>query len=427
MNRPKSRLALWAIALATALATVSPAWAEDLPLGDAKELGFDPERLARMDATFGGLIEKGMMPGAVIMVIRDGQIAHLSTMGKRTPDGEPMTQDTIFRIYSMTKPITTVAAMMLVEEGKLVLNAPVATYLPAFKDLKVATGEKDGNNYAMTRPAKGTMTVLDLMRHTSGLTYGFFGAGPAREAYNAANVSSPENTTVEQANLLASLPLEHDPGTTWEYSRATDVLGAVVETISGQSLEAFMTARIFEPLGMTDTAFYVDDEADFTRIAEPFAEHAQIGDRGVFDPRVRKPNQSGGGGLMSTAHDYSKFAQMMLNGGELNGTRLLSPKTVQLMTSDHTAGIKPGKYYLPGPGYGFGLGYAVRLEDGNAPSFGTEGEFNWGGAAGTAYYTDPQEDMIALLMIQSPANRGPLRLIFRNLVYPTIVDSRAED
>jgi CubicO group peptidase (beta-lactamase class C family) len=427
MNRPKSRLALWAIALATALATVSPAWAEDLPLGDAKELGFDPERLARMDATFGGLIEKGMMPGAVIMVIRDGQIAHLSTMGKRTPEGEPMTQDTIFRIYSMTKPITTVAAMMLVEEGKLVLNAPVATYLPAFKDLKVATGEKDGNNYAMTRPAKGTMTVLDLMRHTSGLTYGFFGAGPAREAYNAANVSSPENTTVEQANLLASLPLEHDPGTTWEYSRATDVLGAVVETISGQSLEAFMTARIFEPLGMTDTAFYVDDEADFTRIAEPFAEHAQIGDRGVFDPRVRKPNQSGGGGLMSTAHDYSKFAQMMLNGGELNGTRLLSPKTVQLMTSDHTAGIKPGKYYLPGPGYGFGLGYAVRLEDGNAPSFGTEGEFNWGGAAGTAYYTDPQEDMIALLMIQSPANRGPLRLIFRNLVYPTIVDSRAED
>ena len=427
MNRLKSGLAVGAIAFATAVASVGATWAEDLPRGDAQELGFDPERLARMDATFDALIDKGMTPGAVIMVIRDGQIAHLSTMGKRTPDGEAMTEDTLFRIYSMTKPITTVAAMMLVEEGKLILDAPVATYLPAFKDLKVATGEKDADGNAMTRPAEGTMTVLDLMRHTSGLTYGFFGAGPARDAYNAADVGSQDNTAIEQANLLASLPLEHDPGTTWEYSRATDVLGAVVETVSGESLEEFMTDRIFEPLGMTDTAFYIDDEADFTRIAEPFDEHAQLGDRGVFDPRERKPNQSGGGGLMSTVHDYSKFAQMMLNGGEFNGTRLLSPKTVQLMTSDHTAEIEQGKYYLPGPGYGFGLGYAVRLEDGNAPSFGTEGEFNWGGAAGTAYYTDPQEDMIALLMIQSPANRGPLRLIFRNLVYPTIADSRADD
>ena len=380
-----------------------------------------------MDETFGALIDKGMAPGAVIMLIRDGKIAHLSTMGNRTPDGEPMTEDTIFRIYSMTKPITTVAAMMLVEEGKLVLDAPVSTYLPAFKDLTVATGETDADGQPVTRPAKGTMTVLDLMRHTSGLTYGFFGTGPAREAYNAADVSSQENTGIEQANLLASLPLEHDPGTKWEYSRATDVLGAVVEKVSGQSLEDFMTARIFEPLGMTDTSFYVDDEADHDRIAEPFEDQAQIGSRGVFDPRVRKPNQSGGGGLMSTVHDYSKFAQMMLNGGALDGTRLLSPKTVQLMTADHMGGIEPGKYYLPGPGYGFGLGYAVRLEDGNAPSFGTEGDFYWGGAAGTAYYTDPEEDMIALLMVQSPTNRGPLRATFRNLVYPTIADSHADD
>ena len=380
-----------------------------------------------MDATFNALIQKGMTPGAVIMLIRDGQIAHLSTLGNRTPDGEPMTEDTLFRIYSMTKPITTVAAMMLVEEGKLILNAPVATYLPAFKNLTVATGEKDAEGNPATRPAKGTMTVLDLMRHTSGLTYGFFGVGPARDAYNAAIVGSPENTAQQQADLLASLPLEHDPGTTWEYSRATDVLGAVVEVVSGQSLEDFMTARIFEPLGMSDTAFYVDDEADFPRIAEPFAEQGTIGGNSVFDPRDRKPMQSGGGGLMSTVHDYSLFAQMMLNGGELNGTRLLSPKTVQLMTSNHMQGITPGKYYLPGPGYGFGLGYAVRLEDGNAPSFGTEGDYHWGGAAGTAYYTDPAEDMIALLMIQSPANRGPLRLIFRNLVFPTIADSRVDD
>ncbi|UOA28188.1 serine hydrolase domain-containing protein [Pseudosulfitobacter sp. DSM 107133] len=418
------RTCLYAGALA--LATASTSIAQDLPRGDATKLGFDPARLARMDATFDALIDKGMTPGAVLMLIRDGKIAHLSTLGKRTPDGEPMSDDTIFRIYSMTKPITTAAAMMLVEEGRLLLEAPVATYLPAFKDMTVVTGETDADGKPVTRPAKGVMTIRDLMRHTSGLTYGFFGAGPAREAYNAADVWSSENTGIEQANLLASLPLEHDPGTTWEYSRSTDVLGAVIETISGQSLEAFMTARIFDPLGMTDTAFYVDDEADYPRIAEAFPDQAQVGSSDIFDPRVRKPNQSGGGGLMSTVHDYAKFAQMMLNGGELNGTRLLSPKSVQLMTSNHLEGITPGKYYLPGPGYGFGLGYAVRLEDGNAPSFGTKGDYNWGGAAGTGYYADPAEDMIALLMIQSPANRGPLRLIFKNLAFATIANSHAD-
>lgn len=413
--------------LAGAIALATGSWAENLPQGDAVELGFDTDQLAVMDKTFGAMIESGMAPGAIIMLIRDGQIAHLSTMGNRTPEGEEMTEDTIFRIYSMTKPITSVAAMMLVEEGRLFLNAPVATYLPFFKDLTVVTGETDDEGNAITRPAQGTMTVRDLMRHTSGLTYGFFGAGPARDAYNKANVSSAENTAREQAELLASLPLEHDPGTTWEYSRSTDVLGAVVEAVSGQSLEEFMTARIFDPLGMDDTAFYVDDEADHARIAEPYADQAQIGEGGVFDPRERKPMQSGGGGLMSTVHDYAKFAQMMLNGGELNGTRLLSPKSVQLMTADHTQGITPGKYYLPGPGYGFGLGYGVRLADGNAPSFGTEGEFYWGGAAGTAYHSDPREDLVALLMLQSPANRVPLRLAFKNLYYPTIAESRVTD
>ncbi|KIN71248.1 serine hydrolase domain-containing protein [Sulfitobacter guttiformis] len=415
------------VVFSAALSGFTGAWADNLPRGNAKELGFDPDRLTRMDATFEELIDKGMIPGAVIMVLRDGQIAHLSSLGKRTPDGEPMTEDSLFRIYSMTKPVTTVAAMMLVEEGKLALNAPVSSYLPAFKDLTVATGEKDADGNAMTRAAKGTMTVLDLMRHTSGLTYGFFGVGPAREAYNEAGVGSAENTALEQANLIATLPLEHDPGTKWEYSRSTDVLGAVVEVVSGTNLEEFMKTRIFDPLGMVDTAFYVDVESDFARIAEPFADQANIGERPVFDPRVRKPNLSGGGGLMSTAHDYAKFAQMMLNGGELNGTRLLSPKTVQLMTSNHMRNIEPGKYYLPGEGYGFGLGYAVRLENGNAPSFGTAGDYNWGGAAGTAYYTDPEESLIALLMIQSPANRSSLRLIFRNLVYPTIADSKVEN
>lgn len=423
MNNLKTGLAAGLIGLGSLFA--APTFADPLPRGDAEALGFDPARLARMDGTFKALIDKGMMPGAVIMLIRDGQVAHVSSMGQLTPDGPDMTEDAIFRIYSMTKPIVSAAAMMLVEEGRLVLNAPVATYIPEFAELSVATGEVDADGTAVTRPATRPMTVQDLLRHTSGLTYGFFGTGPAREAYNAAGVGNPELTGLEQAKLLASLPLEHEPGTTWEYSRSTDVLGGVIEAVTGQPLGDVLKARIFDPLGMEDTDFYVDDAADHDRIAEAFPETAQIGPFGLFDPRDRKPSQSGGGGLVSTADDYALFAQMMLNGGELNGTRLLAPKTVQLMTANHLDGIAPGKYYLPGAGYGFGLGYGVRTSEG-APSFGSVGEFYWGGAAGTYYITDPQEDFIALLMLQSPTNRTPLRLTFKNLIYPAILDSRSE-
>ncbi|WP_375173354.1 serine hydrolase domain-containing protein [Pseudooceanicola sp.] len=402
-----------------------PALAEELPRGDAAALGLDSGRIARLDGTMQALIDKGMMPGAVIMLIRDGQIAHLSSLGKQAPDGPEMTEDAIFRIYSMTKPIVSAAAMMLVEDGRLVLDAPVATYIPEFAEMTVATGEVGDDGKPVTRPAQRAMTVRDLLRHTSGLTYGFFGAGPAREAYNEANVADPNLTGLEQAKLLATLPLEHEPGTTWEYSRSTDVLGGVIEAVTGAPLGDFLKARIFDPLGMSDTDFYVDDAAQHGRIAEAFTDHAKIGPFDMFDPRERMPSQSGGGGLVSTVHDYALFAQMMMNGGELNGTRLLAPKTVQLMTANHMNGIAPGKYYLPGQGYGFGLGYGVRAEEG-APSFGSVGEYYWGGAAGTYYVADPQEDFIALLMIQSPKNRTPVRLTFKNLVYPTIVDSRID-
>lgn len=336
-----------------------------------------------------------------------------------------MSEDSIFRIYSMTKPIVSAAAMMLVEEGRLILNAPVATYIPEFAQMTVATGEVDGDGNPVTKPATRAMTVQDLLRHTSGLTYGFFGAGPARDAYNKAGVANPELSGLEQAKLLATLPLEHEPGTTWEYSRSTDVLGGVIEAVTGAPLGEFLKARIFDPLGMEDTDFYVDDASKHGRIAEAFPDHAKIGPFDMFDPRARMPSQSGGGGLVSTAHDYALFAQMMLNGGELNGTRLLAPKTVQLMTANHMNGITPGKYYLPGAGYGFGLGYGVRVDEG-APSFGSVGEFYWGGAAGTYYLTDPQEDFIALLFIQSPKNRTPVRLTFKNLVFPTIADSKID-
>lgn len=423
MNKLKTGVLAGLIGLGAALA--SPVLAEPLPRGDAAALGLDPARIARLDGTVQAMIDKGMMPGAVIMLIRDGEVAHLSTLGQLTPDGPEMPEDAIFRIYSMTKPIVSAAAMMLVEEGRLLLDAPVATYIPEFAKMTVATGEVDSDGNPVTRPATRTMTVRDLLRHSSGLTYGFFGAGPAREAYNKANVADLELTGLEQAKLLATLPLEHEPGTTWEYSRSTDVLGGVIEAVTGQPLGDVLKARIFEPLGMEDTDFYVDDEAKYGRIAESYPDHAKIGPFDLFDPRDRKPSQSGGGGLVSTADDYALFAQMMLNGGELNGTRILAPKTVQLMTANHLDGIAPGKYYLPGDGYGFGLGYGVRTSEG-APSFGSLGEYYWGGAAGTYYVTDPQEDFIALLMIQSPTNRGPIRLTFKNLIYPTILDSRSE-
>lgn len=423
MNRFKTGFLAGVCTVVCGLA--GPVWADQLPTGDAAALGLDPARIARLDGTISAMIDKGMMPGAVVMLIRDGQIAHLSAMGQQSPDGPEMSEESIFRIYSMTKPIVSAAAMMLVEEGRLILNAPVATYIPEFAKMTVATGDVDGAGNPVTRPAQSAMTIQDLLRHTSGLTYGFFGAGPAREAYNAANVANPELTGLEQARLLATLPLEHEPGTTWEYSRSTDVLGGVIEAVTGAPLGEFLKARIFDPLGMEDTDFYVDDEEKHARIAEAFPDQAKIGPFDLFDPRERMPSQSGGGGLVSTAHDYALFAQMMLNGGELNGTRLLAPKTVQLMTANHMQGIAPGKYYLPGPGYGFGLGYGVRVDAG-APSFGSVGEFYWGGAAGTYSVTDPQEDFIALLMIQSPQNRVPVRLTFQNLIYPTILESRVD-
>ncbi|MGI3167977.1 serine hydrolase domain-containing protein [Pseudooceanicola sp. C21-150M6] len=417
---------LWAGTVVLGLSLALPLAADTLPKGDPDALGFDPARLQKLDDGIMALIDRNMMPGAVVMAIRDGQIAHTATMGTLTPDGAPMTEDAIFRIYSMTKPIVSAAIMSLVEEGRIALNAPLSTYIPEFKDMVVMTGKTDAEGKPETRPAKGRITIQDLLRHTSGLTYGFFGVGPARDAYNEAGVANPELTGLEQAKLIATLPLEHDPGTTWEYSRSTDVLGGVIEAVTGQSLGAVLKARIFDPLGMEDTDFYVDDPAKHARIAEAFPETAKIGPFDMFDPRQRMPSESGGGGLVSTINDYALFAQMMLNGGELNGSRILSPKTVQLMTANHMQGIMPGKYYLPGPGYGFGLGYGVRLETGNAPIFGSAGEFYWGGAAGTAYFTDPVEDVIFLLMIQAPTNSTPVRAVFKNLAYPTISESRVD-
>jgi CubicO group peptidase (beta-lactamase class C family) len=412
-----------ALAAGVALALAGAATAgEPLPRGDAADLGFDPEALGALDAALQARIDAGAFPGAIVMVARDGEVAHLTTLGTLTDGGEAMTEDAIFRIYSMTKPIVSVVAMQLVEEGRLHLGAPVAAYLgEGWAEMTVATGKADDGTL-ITEPARRAPTVQDLLRHTAGLTYGFFGAGPAREALLNSPIDYATMDNMEIAAEMAKLPLEHQPGTAWEYSRATDILGAVIEAVEGAPLGEVLEARIFGPLGMDDTGFWVEGEGDHARIAEAKADDRRIGPFDMYDPRERPSFESGGGGLVSTVHDYSRFAQMLLNGGELDGVRILSPATVEYMTADHLGAIGPGKYYLPGPGYGFGLGFGVRLADGVAPTVGNTGEYYWGGAAGTYVVWDPEEEMFVLYMMQSPKSRVGVRHVLRNMVYGAMVE-----
>jgi CubicO group peptidase (beta-lactamase class C family) len=337
-----------------------------------------------------------------------------------------MGKDAIFRIYSMTKPIATVCAMMLVEEGKLALSDPVAKYIPEFKDVKVAqeTRDSDGKvTLELVAPAR-PMTVQDLMRHTSGLTYGFFGAGAVKKLYLAADLYKEPFTTAEFAVRVAKLPLAFQPGTTWEYSHATDILGRVIEVAAGKAFHEYMKEALLDPLGMTDTAFYVTDPAKQTRLAEPFPNDRAIGAGiDISNPRIETKHALGGQGLVGTAMDYARFLQMLLNGGTLDARRYLSPKTVAYMTADHMADvIRRGPYDLFGPGYKFGLGFAVRTEAGVAPIAGSPGEYYWGGAAGTYFWVDPREKMFVVFMMQSPKMRVPYRTLLRNMVYAAIVE-----
>jgi CubicO group peptidase (beta-lactamase class C family) len=379
------------ISIAVAFALVSTlARAGELPSAEPAQVGLSSERLSRITQMLRADSEKGTIPGAVLLVARHGKIALFEAVGLSDPGTKaPMTRDTLFRIYSMTKPITTVSAMMLFEEGRLQLSDPVAKYIAPFGGVKVGVEKPAGEGVKPTLElvaAKRPMSLQDLMRHTSGLTYGFFGDLLVKKQYVESGLMAGDYTNAEFVERLAKLPLAFQPGTTWDYSYSTDVLGRVVEVIEGKTLLQVMEQRLFEPLGMKDSSFYVTDKAKHPRIAEPFPNDRSIGTGVEFnDPRESSKWESGGGGLMSTAMDYARFAQMLLNGGMLDGKRYLSPKTVAYMASDHTAGvITPGPYYLPGAGYGFGLGFAVRRENGVAPFAGTAGDYYWGRAGGTS-------------------------------------------
>ena len=405
------------------LATTSFAFAEG-PAAQPEQAGFSSQGVARIDAFIQNEVDTNKIPGAVMLIRRNGQTAYFKSFGVRDPATKaPMTPDTIFRIYSMSKPITTVAAMMLVEDGKLQLDDPLSKYIPAFADVKVGVEarEEDGKMRLDLVAPERPITIQDLMRHTSGLTYGFFGEGAVKKAYVDAHLFSDDVNNAEFAERIAKLPLAYQPGTTWDYSHSVDILGRVIEVISGKSLYQFEKENLLDPLGMKDTAFYVTDDAKKSLVAEPFPNDRTIGNDAVMnDPRVPQKWESGGGGMVSTIGDYARFAQMVLNGGTLDGKRYLSPKTIAYMGSNQIgpgSGVVPGPYYLPGPGFGFGLGFAVRTEAGVNPAEGSVSEMNWSGAGGTAFWVDPKENMFVVFMAQTVSQRGRLRVALKNIVY----------
>jgi CubicO group peptidase (beta-lactamase class C family) len=394
--------------------------------------GMSAARLARLTNAFRREIEDRKVPGTVMLIARKGKLVYASALGVRDPKAaaDPMRMDSIFRIYSMTKPMVSVAAMILVEDGALQLTDPVARWLPAFKDMKVSTGSGD---VAAQRP----MTVQDLLRHTAGLPYGELTQDTAvKDALTRAGLFKPgviefdirDMTGGQQVERLARIPLIHQPGTTWEYSLATDVLGRVIEAASGKRLGDFMSERLFKPLKMSETGFWVP-EAKLARLAQPFDKDPLAGAAiTLIDVSQQPGNDSGGAGGVSTAGDYLRFAQMLGNGGVLDGQRVLSRTTVRLMTSDHLGSRiqiapTPGGGVLGASTYTFGLGFAVRPGDGLAPVPGSAGDFYWGGYAGTFFWVDPKEHLVAVFMVQSAgALRVYHRNLFRQLVYQAIVD-----
>jgi CubicO group peptidase (beta-lactamase class C family) len=385
-----------------------------LPHAQPADVGLCPERTQRLMDALRREVASGRLPGAVAMVSRRGQIALFEAVGEQDPaTGTPMQTDSIFRIYSMTKPVVSVAVMMLVERGLLLLSDPVSRWLPEFANQQVAKANG-------LEPVKQEATVQDLLRHTAGLTYEFLGNSLVQRQYDAVKIASRERTNAEFSTTLAGLPLQFQPGTVWAYSRATDVLGRLLEVVSGQNLGAFLQANIFGPLGMVDTGFAVPPEQQH-RIAEPFAHDPDGGEpMKVLEPRQVPAMEGGGGGLMSTAMDYARFLQCLRNRGELDGVRLLGPHTVDYMTADHLGRIPSEGSLLP-PGHGFGLGFAVRTQLGMAPVPGSVGLYYWGGIAGTTFFVDPALDMVAMLMVQAPNQRDYYRPLFRDLVYAALL------
>jgi CubicO group peptidase (beta-lactamase class C family) len=433
MNRRHAMRALLCGALLVAASVVTaPVAAQpfasegtfDIPAG----AHFSQAKLARIGDFFRKEIADGKIPGAIVLVQQHGKPVYKEFFGVRDPDtSQPMTDDTIFRLHSMTKPITSFAAMMLIDEGKLKLDDPVSKYIPSFAKAKVGVEKKleNGQKALEIVPPDRPVTIRDLLLHTSGITYGFYGDSLVRRAYGNADIYSGDFDNAEFADRIAQLPLEHQPGTMWDYGHSTDVLGRVIEVISGKSLLAFEEQKFLGPLGMKDTGFFVKEQAKQSMLAKPMA-----WDRDFRTGRQGRPDtyqkwESGSGGMVSTLADYTKFAQMLLNGGEFDGKRYLSPATFKDMTTDHIgkdSGVGRDYLYFPGDGFGFGYGFAVRTDPGNAkpPPPGSLGELKWDGASGCYFIIDPKQDFFFILLEQTPSERQRIQRSLKLLVYEAL-------
>lgn len=382
-----------------------------------------PEKLARLSAFFDHEVSSGKLPGAVVLIQQHGKPVYLQCFGWRTAARRHrMTPDTIFALHSMTKPITSVAAMMLIDEHRLGLQDPLAKYIPSFAHVKVGIETvEDGKPALKLVDPDRPVTIEDLLRHTSGMTYEYIGGELIMAAYQQANLFAGRFDNAEFAERMARLPLARQPGTLWRYGHSTDVLGRVIEIVSGEPLSDFLKHRLFDPLGMTSTSFVLRTEAEQERMAAVFPTDTVLADA-ERQRRAHPEWQSGGGGLLSTVTDYARFAQMLLEGGELDGRRYLSPAAFKMMTTDQIgpgSGVERDYFYFPGDGFGYGYGLAVRVEPGeaNPPAPGSIGELKWDSGSGTYFGVDPSLDMIYILMQQTETERGRVVPMFKKLVY----------
>lgn len=411
---------------------VAPSWAQQLPESAPELVGLSKERLARIRPAMEKQISDGKTAGAVALVVRRGKVAYFETFGMADREaGKPMRKDSIFRIYSMTKAVTAVAVMTLYEEGRFSLDEPVSKYLPEFSNMKVAIEQADlatGKRSTRVVPAERPITILDLLRHTSGIGYDGPHNGDGASLYDKQGIQGLLRSGMSLAEFsqrLASIPLKREPGTAFEYSMSIDVLGRLVEVVSGKPLDEYYAERIFKPLKMSDTGFYVPKEK-WDRLTAIYrlneGKLTRLTDAAMQDGYKTKPDICmGGSGMVSTAQDYARFVLMLLNGGELDGARILSPKTVELMTADHLGDL-PHTDQILGPGYGMGLSVAVNHGPGKTGMVGSPGEFNWSGYAGTHWWADPKEQLVGIFMVQNFADDFTRPMLFKRFAYSAIVE-----
>jgi len=396
----------------------------DIPAG----AHFNLKKLERIGEYFQNEIATGKIPGAIILIQQHGQPVYLQSFGVRDVTSKlPITPDTIFRIFSMTKPITSVAAMILIDQGKLALGDPVAKYIPSFANVKVGVEKKSdsGERSLELVPLQRPMTVEDLMQQTSGITYGFYGDSLVRKAYRDANIYAGDFDNAEFAERIARLPLAEQPGTLWDYGHSTDILGRIIEVASGKTLLELEKANLLDPLGMTATGFHVVDPQKYSQIAHPLPHDSDFRVGFESSPEIYMKWQSGGGGMVSTVADFARFSQMLLNGGMLDGRRYLSTASFTVMTSDHVgpnSGVGRDYFYFPGDGFGFGLGFGVRTGPGNAkpPPPGSTGELKWDGASGCYFVIDRKQDMFFVLLEQTPSERQRIQPAVKKLIYEAL-------